>query len=180
MTEIKPIRLRKDEINDYIEDNKMQLVVDEESAISESEKAVVVRCGVDYGLTIDESLTPQQGKKSQDTYNIILRIKGGYTMPEKSRFRSENGMVTIIPLIIHDGLSIKRFHKVAKELCKNAWVSSPVAIDDEYMYEALRETSFNMEMEEVTRLGPGFQLWQVEFDENGHFTVFELDESITS
>jgi hypothetical protein len=60
------------------------------------------------------------------------------------------------------------------------WITSPIPVDSEYMYEALRETLFNMEMEEVTKMGVGFQILQIEFDENGHFKVLELDESITS
>lgn len=180
MINTKPIHLRKDEFNSYIEENKTTLAISEESAISNEENKVIDRCGVDYGLTIDPSLTTEMVRKEQRKYNIIFRIKGNFTLPERTQFRSENGAVVITPYIIHDDISSKRFHIVAKYLCEKKLVSSPVSIDEEYIYETLRETSFNMEMEEITKMGTGFQIVQIEFDADGHFKVLELDESIIS
>lgn len=180
MIDTKPIHLRRDEFNTYIEENKMKLIVSEESIITDAEKLVIERCGIDYGLTIDPSLTTEMVCKKQRKYNIILRIKGNFTLLEQAQFRSENGAVVIIPYIIHDGISSTRFHIIAKYLCEKELVSSPIPVDEEYMYEALRETSFNVEMEEITKMGMGFQILQIEFDVDGHFKVIELDESITS
>lgn len=180
MTSSKPIHLRRDEFNTYIEENKIKLDVSEEIIITEEEKLTVERCGVDYGLTIDPSLVPENIKKEQKRYNIILRIKGSLTLPEQAQFRSENGSVVITPYIIHDDISSKRLHIVAKILHEKKLISSPVPVDVEYMYEALRETIFNLEMEEITAIGAGFQILQIEFDANGHFKVLELDESIIS
>lgn len=180
MITTKPIHLRRDEFNTYIEENKMKLVVSEKKTITEEEKQVVVRCGMDYGLTMDSTLTPGNTKEERKKYNCILRIKGSLTLPEQAPFRSENGSVLVTPYIIHDSISSKRFRIVAKNLCEKELVSSPVSVDEEYIYEALRETSFIMDMEEISQMGTGFQIWQIEFDENGHFKVLELDESITS
>jgi len=180
MINTKPIHLRRDEFNSYIEENKMKLIISEESVITEEEKRVIERCGIDYGLTIDPSLTTETVKKKQRKYNIILRIKGNFTLPEQDQFRSENGAVVITPYVIHDGISSTRFHIIAQYLCEKELVSSPIPVDEEYMYEALRETSFNAEMEEITQMGIGLQILQIEFDNDGHFKVIELDESITS
>lgn len=178
MNNSKPIHLRRDEFNTYIEENKVKLDVSEQNIITEEEKLIVERCGIDYGLIIDSTLTPGKVKKEQRKYNLILRIKGTFTLPEQAQFRSENGSVVITPYIIHDGILSQRLHIVAEILYDKKLASSPVPVDVEYMYEALRETSFNREMEEIVKIGTGFQILQIEFDENGHFKVLELDESI--
>jgi hypothetical protein len=180
MTNIKPIHLRRDEFNTFIEENKLPLMVDESASITNREKQVIEHCGVDYGLETDKTLVPDNSKNELIKYNIIMRIKGNFTLPNQAQFRSENGPVIITPYIIHDDISSKRYHIVAKELIDKKLVSSPVTIDEEYMYEALRETSFTVDMEEITRMGTEFQILQVEFDTDGHFKVIELDESITS
>lgn len=180
MNTSKPIHLRSDEFNTYIEENKKSLIVDESVTITNREKQVIEHCGIDYGLVTDKSLTPNNTKQEQKKYNLILRVKGDFTVPDQAQFRSENGLVTITPYIIHDNISSKRFHIVAKELIDKKLVSSPVSIDEEYIYEALRETSFTVDMEEITRMGTEFQILQIEFDQDGHFKVIELDESITS
>ena len=180
MTVLKPIHLRRDEFNTYIEENKTKLDVSKEIIITEEEKLIVERCGIDYGLTIDSTLAERKVKKEQRKYNIIFRIKGTFTLPEQAQFRSENGSVMITPFIIHDSILSQRLHIVAEIVCDKKLISSSVPVDVEYMYEALRETSFNMEMEEIVKIGTGFQILQIEFDENGHFKVLELDESIIS
>lgn len=180
MTALKPIHLRRDEFNRYIEENKVKLVVSEENKISAEEKQVIERCGVDYGLPIDQSLTTKIEEKEQKRYNIILRVKGNFTLPSQAHFRSENGAIIISPYVIHEAVSTIRSRILAKKLCEKNLVSSPVPMDEEYMYEALRETLFTREMEEIAKMGTGFQIMQVEFDENAHFKTLELDESITS
>jgi len=176
MNNTKPIHLRNDEFNDYIEDAKIPYVV-KQGALSAEERNLIYRCGVDYALDVNEKVGAIAYVKPKSDHNIILRIKGPFTLPERTQFASEGGVLTIQPYSIHETAATIRLREVAEDLHKNALIKSPVPIDAEYIYEALRETAFNISMEEATALGAGFQIIQVEFDENGHFKAVELDES---
>lgn len=171
----KPIYLRPDEYNNYIQESKEELMVTQ-GEISEEEKNLISRCGVDYGLTIDKRVANSAFQKPKKDYNIVFRIKGPFTLPAESTFVSELGSVRVKPYVIHESASAQRLKVVAKALCDNAYVSSEVSIDEEYLYEALCETAFTISMEDVVALGISFQIIQVEFDENGHFKATELDE----
>lgn len=172
----KPIHLRNDEYNNYIQEFKERCVV-KTGEITLEEKGIIYRCGVDYGLTINEKLQAKSFDYPPCDYNIIFRIKGPFTLPREARFASDHGVVKVRPYVIQEYISAQRLHMIAGELHKNEMVNSVVPIDEEYLYEALRETAFTISMEEVVKLGVGFQIVQVEFDENGHFKAVELDES---
>ncbi|MCX6732802.1 MAG: hypothetical protein NTV98_04660 [Candidatus Roizmanbacteria bacterium] len=176
MNIIKPIHLRNDEFNNYIQEFKEKCVLNE-GEVTPEEKGIVYRCGVEYGLTIDEKFQAKSFDYPLQDYNIIFRIKGPFTLPREARFSSDHGMVKVRPYIIQEYISAQRLHMIAQELYDKEIVSSVVPIDKEYLYEALRETAFNISMEEVVKLGVGFQIVQIEFDENGHFKAVELDES---
>ncbi len=176
MNNTKPIHLRSDEYNSYIEECKEKNIV-REGDLTPEEKGIIYRCGLDYGLTIDEKVGAAVFEPLKKDHNIILRIKGPFTLPELASFTSERGMVKIRPFIIHENAAAVRFHQIAEDLHKKEMITSVVPIDAEYLYEALRETAFNIAMEQVVALGVGFQIIQIEFDENGHFKAMELDES---
>ena len=176
MDNTKPVHLRNDEFNDYIEDAKIPYVI-KEGELSTEEKNLIHRCGVDYALDVDEKIGAVAFTRPKSDHNIILRIKGPFTLPESTRFDSEGGPLTLQPYIIHETATTIRLRKIAEDLHENKFVTSVVQIDAEYIYEALRETAFNISMEEVMALGQGFQIIQIEFDENGHFKAMELDES---
>jgi len=176
MNNTKPVHLRNDEFNDYIEDAKIPYLVIK-GALTDEEKNLIHRCGVDYALDVSEKVEAVVSVKQKSDHNIILRIKGPFTLPESTRFASEGGPLTIRPYVIHETAATIRLREIAEELHKDALLESVVPIDVEYIYEALRETAFNISMEEVLALGGGFQIIQIEFDENGHFKAMELDES---
>ena len=176
MNNTKPIHLRSDEYNGYIEECK-ERIHEEKREYTREEKYVISRCGVDYALTFDEKICASETDTPAKNYNIIFRIKGPFTLPEEARFTFERGSVMVRPYIIHETASAIRLRVIAEEICTKKQVSSVVPIDQEYLYEALRETAFNISMEEVVQLGKGFQIVQIEFDERGHFKSLELDES---
>ncbi len=172
----KPIHLRIDEFNDYIEECKEKCIIDQ-GEITPKEKNLLYRCGVDYGLTINKKVGVAAFEQLKLDHNLILRIKGPFTLPLQAQFTSERGAVNIRPYIIHESAASQRLHSIANDLHEKELISSVVPIDAEYIYEALRETAFNIAMEEAISLGNGFQIIQIEFDENGHFKAVELDES---
>jgi hypothetical protein len=176
MLNTKSIHLRSDEYNAYIEENK-ELFKSIEGDITEAEKGIIYRCALDYGLTFDEKVGARIFDRDTFDYNIIFRIKGPFTLPPHAQFNSEHGMVKVRPYIIHESATAARLKEVADDLFKKELVSSVAPIDAEYLLEALRESAFNISMEEVVKLGVGFQIIQIEFDENGHFKAIELDES---
>ena len=176
MNNTKPVHLRNDEYNDYIEDAKIPYVV-KEGELSAEEKNLIYRCGVDYALEVDEKAGAVAFAQPKSDHNIILRIKGPFTLPESTQFASEGGPLMLKPYIIHETATTIRLKEIAEDIYKKELIKSVVPIDAEYIYEALRETAFNISMEEVVALGVGFQIIQVEFDENGHFKAMELDES---
>lgn len=176
MLNTKPIRLRSDEYNTYIEECK-EKYVSLKGDLTPTEKGILYRCGLDYGLTFDEKTGAKPFDHDTSDYNIILRIKGPFTVPHQAQFNSEHGVVKVRPYIIHESATAARLKEVADDLFKKELVSSVVPIDVEYLLEALRESAFNIAMEEVVKLGGGFQIIQIEFDENGHFKALELDES---
>ena len=176
MLNTKPIHLRSDEYNTYIEENKEKFV-SITGDITSAEKGIIYRCALDYGLTFDEKVGAQIFDHDPSDYNIIFRIKGPFTVPQQAQFNSEHGVVKVRPYIIHESATAARLKEVADGLFKKELVTSVVPIDAEYLLEALRESAFNIAMEEVVKLGTGFQIIQIEFDENGHFKAVELDES---
>lgn len=176
MLNTKPIHLRSDEYNTYIEENKekfISIVGD----LTPAEKGIIYRCTLDYGLTFDKKVEAEPFDHDPSDYNIIFRIKGPFTLPTQAQFNSEHGMIKVRPYIIHESATAARLKAVAEDLFKKEFVSSVVPIDADYLHEALRESAFNIAMEEVVKLGTGFQIIQIEFDENGHFKAIELDES---
>jgi hypothetical protein len=172
----KPIHLRNDEYNSYIEECKEKLTI-KEGELTLEEKHVIYRCGVDYGLTFDASVVTENYEIAQRDYNIILRVKGPYTLPEQASFSSEHGVIKVRPYIIHEFVSAQRLKFISEDIFAKDLVDSVVPIDGEYIYEALRESAFTIAMEEVVKLGTGFQILQIEFDTIGHFKAIELDES---
>lgn len=178
MKDLPLIRLRNDEFNRYIQDYKEKCMFDESAFISSEEWAVVARCCEDYGLsqkTVHELRS--QGEDEEKRFSIILYIKGNFTLPEYTSFTTERGNVVLRPFIIHDTHVAKRMHIVANLLFSTKELTSPVEIDEEYIYEALRETSFTMALEEIEKWGKAMQSLQISFDEDGHFKAIELDES---
>lgn len=176
MLNTKPIHLRSDEYNAYIDENKERFVL-AKGDITAAEKGIIYRCSLDYGLTFDEEIGAKIYVNDTLDYNIIFRIKGPFTLPAQAQFNSEHGVVKIRPYIIHESAAAARLKVIAEDIMQKELVSSVVPIDSEYLYEALRESAFNISMEEVVELGIGFQIVQVEFDNNGHFKAVELDES---
>ncbi len=176
MINTKPVHFRNDEYNDYIEEFKQPFVV-LQGDLTPEEKNIVYRTGLDYGLEISPALQAQSFVPDSKDYNIILRIKGPFSLPESAQLNTEHGTVNVRPYIIHESATAARLKTVAEEMIQKTLVSSPVAIDSEYLHEALREVAFTIAMENVVRLGNGFQIIQIEFDERGHFKAFELDET---
>ncbi len=176
MNNTKPIHLRSDEYNSYIEECKEKYAV-QTGELTLKEKHIIDRCGLDYGLTIDEKLKAANYEEPTLDHNLILRIKGPFTLPEQSSFHSEHGPLRIRPYVIHESATADRLQEIAESLFAKELVKSVVPIDTEYLYDALRETAFNISMEEIVKLGAGFQIIQVEFDKDGHFKAIELDES---
>jgi hypothetical protein len=176
MINTKPIHLRNDEYNDYIQEYKEPFVV-LKRALTPEEKNIVYRTGLDYGLEISPELDAQSYVPDPKDYNIIFRIKGPFTLPESVQWNGERGTVNIRPYIIHESATAERLKEIAEDCIQKEMVDAPIPIDVEYLHEALRESSFTISMEEVLRLGKGFQIVQVEFDEQGHFKAFELDET---
>jgi len=175
MAVLKPIHLRNDEYNTYIQEYKEKLLLTE-GALTSEEKNIIFRCGLDYGLIVDEKVGVINITQPQKDYNVVFRIKGPYTLPKQAQFSSGNGTVRVKPFILHELAWAKRFVQIAKDIYEKKLITSVVPIDEEYIYEALRDTAFTIAMEEVIALGPGFQIIQIEFDENGHFKTIELDE----
>ena len=176
MNNTKPIHLRSDEYNGYIEECKVR-INEEKRVYTPEEMYIISRCGVDYALTFDEKICASETPSPEKNYNIIFRIKGPFTLLPEARFTFERGSVMVRPYIIHETASALRLQVIAEEIYIKKQVSSVVPVDKEYIYEALRETAFNISMEEVVQLGKGFQIVQIEFDERGHFKSLELDES---
>lgn len=176
MIHTKPIHLRTDEFNAYIEEYK-QKFVEKEGPISEEEKHIIHRCGVDYGLEINEKVGSQNYVKDMHDYNIIMRVKGTYTLPQNAQLSTEHGPMSIRPYMIHESATAQRLKTIAQNLITEKMVESVVPIGSEYLYEALRESAFTIAMEDVLKLGVGFQIIQVEFDDDGHFKAVELDET---
>jgi len=178
MKDIQSIHLRSDEYNRYIEDYKEKCAFEENNIILQEEWAVVARCCEDYGLTqktIHE--LPKHGADIEKQYSIILYVKGQFTLPEHVSFATERGNIVMRPFIIHDTEVAKRMHIVAHLLFSSKELISPIEIDEEYIYEALRETSFTMALEEIEKWGKTKQSLKVSFDDDGHFKAIELDES---
>lgn len=172
----RPIHLRSDEYNDYFEEYKEQCIV-REGEFTNEEKHIIHRCGVDYGLEINEKVGSQNYAKDMYDYNIIMRVKGAYTLPQNAQLNTEHGPMSIRPYTIHESATAQRLKTLAQNLITEKMVESVVPIDSDYLYEALRESAFNIAMEDVAQLGAGFQILEVEFDANGHFKAIELDET---
>lgn len=178
MNIIKPVHLRNDEYNHFIQDYREDCIFDVNEVILPEEWAIVARCCEDYGLTQKSAHTlPSKKEDDEKRYSIILYIKGPFTLPTNASFKTDKGNLAIRPFIVHDTQVAKRMRIVSKLLIKNDELSSPIVLDEEYVYEALRETSFTMALEEIEKWGKGMQSLQITFDEDGHFKALEFDES---
>lgn len=161
MDTVKQIHLRNDEYNHYIQEYREECTFDETEAITPVEWAVVERCCKDYGLTQKSVNTTHKEEAKDGRYSIILYIKGRFTLAKNVSFKTDSGVLAIRPFIIHDTQVAKRMRITAKLLIANKELSSPFAIDEEYVYEALRETAFTISLEEIEKWGKGMQSLQI-------------------
>lgn len=80
-----------------------------------------------------------------------------------------------VEFLLHHQTMVDERHKVlAKKLVENKVVALPSGCDEEYLYEALSETSENHLMETVKRLAMGLPIYQVIFNEEGEFKIEEM------
>jgi len=176
MQDTPSVRLRNDEYNRYIQEYKEECIFDKTNKISPLEQVIIVRCCEDYGLeqknpvvqTVDES-------EPEKRYSLILYVKGNYTLPAETHLSTDRGNLLVKPFIIHDTIVAQRMRIVAHLLFEKKEIESVVTIDEDYLYEALRETSFALSLEMIDKWGKGAQSLQIVFDETGHFKASDFD-----
>lgn len=175
-TTIKPIQLRPEEYSRYIQQNKLSLEPEQEGSFTIADNILVSRCCADYGLELSGDIkTEKVPDHFHEAHNIVLRIKGSYTLPRDVHVHTEAGMVPVRPLILHDQITSKHLHELSAQLIQEKKISAPMELDEEYLYEALSETWFTIAMEEVVQMGPDIQMLQVTFTKDGSFSVIPLN-----
>jgi hypothetical protein len=151
-------------------------VAEQDNSFTVADSTLVSRCCADYGLELKGDMkTEKVQDHAHEVHNIVLRIKGSYTLPRDVHLHTEAGMVPVRPLILHDQITSKHLHELSAELMREKKVTAPMEFDEEYLYEALSETWFTIAMEAVVDMGPDIQMLQVTFTKDGSFSVIPLN-----
>jgi len=178
------------DIDEYIESSKKVLKYDFSAAFTPWEKEVISRCCEDCGFEVKDEKSFWQAEsasriKNPDSgqarvtkkteYNLVFVVHGPYTVSSSAIFHTQSGQFKIQALIFHESYAKKRYEQIAKLLVKNESVVMPPGSDEEYLTEMLRDAEEVIRWEKAAALAPGASIWDIKFDERGHFVRSELD-----
>ena len=103
----------------------------------------------------------------------VLIIRGQYNIYPCYVLEGVGAKKRMEFLVYHQTTIDERHKILAKKLIENQVIILPDGCDEEYLYEALSETSENHLMETIKRLAMGLPIYQVTFKEKGGFSILE-------
>jgi len=104
----------------------------------------------------------------------VVFIRGNYGIYPQYILATENGgKIPVQIFIYHRSLVNERHRALASALLRNRAVELPGGTGEEYLYEALSDTSDVHLMETAKCLAKGLPIYQVNFDENEEFKIEE-------
>jgi len=104
----------------------------------------------------------------------VVLIRGNWGVYPQATIKTQIGEQDSQIFTYHQTLIDERHKILAKKLIDNKAIILPNGCDEEYLYEALSETSENHLMETVKRLAMGLPIYQVIFQEEGNFKIIDL------
>lgn len=119
----------------------------------------------------------KQEKKAKN-YGAIIQIKGNYTIPDFVVIQTEIGVAKIDLYIYHYSHTNNSNRLMAKKVMENKAVEFVFDGDEEYLYEALSDTSDQQYYEKIKTLAPGLPIYSVVFKEDGRYDVEEIGKVI--
>jgi len=163
------------DIDEYVELYKKELVYDLSPALTSWEKEVIYRCVESCGFELKNENDFVATSTEEKEYNLVLIVHGSFTIESVAIFHTSSGQFHIKSLIFHESYSKKRYEHIAKQLVKNESVIMSSGSDEEYLCEMLRDAEEMVRWEKAKQYAPGASVWDVCFDEQGHFVRKELD-----
>jgi hypothetical protein len=142
----------------------------------------------DYNLTEDEiNFVKEKSKQAikNGAIEIILEgdhkeaavvyISGDYGVYPQGVVETDGGSEIPAQIFIyHQTLVNERHRELAKKLIENKAVVLPEGTGEEYLYEALSDTSDTHLLETLKRLAKGLPIYQVNFEDDGGFKIEEM------
>jgi len=104
----------------------------------------------------------------------ILQIRGDYGIYPAYAIDTNTGKKRAEFFEFHETLVENRHRILAAKLVKDKAVKLYEGCDEEYLYEALSETTDRHFYETLKQLGKDLSIYQIDFDENGDFKVIDL------
>ncbi len=104
----------------------------------------------------------------------VLQVRGDYAVYPAYAMETERGRARIEFFEYHETLVGERHKILAKKLIQEGAVKLFDGCDEEYLYEALCETTDSHFFETVRRLAAGIPIYEVTFKENGGFGIEEI------
>ncbi|KKP86305.1 MAG: hypothetical protein UR89_C0026G0003 [Candidatus Roizmanbacteria bacterium GW2011_GWA2_35_8] len=137
-----------------------------------------------YGVTSEETELIQQELKQlknngaveiilegEHMEEAVLMISGNWGINPQYSLETENGVRFVEVFVYHQTLVDERHKALCSALVKNMAITFKNGEDEEWLYNALFETSEIHLMETAKRLAKGLPIYEVEFNDNGDYKI---------
>jgi len=143
------------------------------------EQRVILQTAEDYGFTLIPKPTLFQTVAKEEPIQkpqAIVYIKGPGTIPSTGSLQTEEGMLQLTLMVIHEDVIRSRYLAIAQWLIEKKEIGLLAGQDAEFLLHALEETDESTRYEDLGTLVPGCPLFNVQFKENGTFTLSNWGE----
>lgn len=129
---------------------------------------------------IKESLGELSKKGAKETIlegdhneGAILVVKGPFSVQCQSIIDTNQGRKNVSVFVYHQTLTDEKHRELAKKLLETKAVTFKHGEDVDYLYQVLSETAENHLMETAKRLAPELPIYQVQFSDDGSFSIIK-------
>lgn len=105
-----------------------------------------------------------------------LLIKGDFSVKPRFKIQTDDGEKKIQVFVFHQSLTDEKIRLLSKKLIENKAVNFRDGENEEFLIHALQETTENHLFETLRRLAKGLPIYEVVFNEDGDFSLFERGE----
>ena len=173
------LMLSKFQIQQIVLDNRIK--VTEDKRFSHQQTVIIRKAAEEYGFKIndkefDKMFTTDFPSLGETEYSgAVVQIEGGYTIPAICTVQTVEGPIKVHLDIYHQTLVNRRNRELSRELVEKKMVMLFPGTDEEWLYEALSETSDEYFYETIKEKAKGLPVYTVKFKEDGTFVVEEMD-----
>lgn len=174
-----PLTLSKREIQEIVLNSRARIT--ENISIGGEQKIIVQKAAEEYGFKINDKESAEiftvdfPGKGEIEYGGAVIQIEGNYSIPAVHKVEMIEGSVKIHLYIYQQTLTNRKNRELSRKLVEKKVVMLFPGTDEEWLYEALSETSDEYFYETVKEKAKGLPIYTVKFKEDGSFIIEEME-----